>query len=82
MTSGGQCVMTSGTVLMLLWSASSLDMHTLEVSDSDGEGCDNQLLHPYTHTHTHTHTRTHTHTLLHCLHCVQVIGGSYIFSHS
>ena len=32
MTSGGQFVMTSGTTLMLLWSASSWDMHTLEVS--------------------------------------------------
>ena len=32
MTSGGQCVMTAGTALMLLWSASSWDMHTLEVS--------------------------------------------------
>ena len=33
MTSGGQCVMTSGTALMLLWSASSWDMHILEVSE-------------------------------------------------
>ena len=32
MTSGGQCVMTLGTVLMLLWSASNWDTHTLEVS--------------------------------------------------
>ena len=32
MTSGGQCVMTFGTALMLLWSASNWDMHTLEVS--------------------------------------------------
>jgi len=32
MTSGGQCVMISGTALMRLWSASSLDMHSLEVS--------------------------------------------------
>ena len=32
MTSGGQCVMTTGTALMLLWSVNSLDMHTLEVS--------------------------------------------------
>ena len=32
MTSGGQCVMTAGTPLMLLWSADSWDMHTLEVS--------------------------------------------------
>ena len=31
MTSGGQCVMTPGTTLMLLWSASNWDMHTLEV---------------------------------------------------
>ena len=31
MTSGGQCVMTSGTVLMLLWSVISWDMHTQEV---------------------------------------------------
>ena len=33
MTSGGQCVMTPGTALMLLWSASSWDMHILEVSE-------------------------------------------------
>ena len=32
MTSGGQCVMTAGAVQMLLSSASSWDMHTLEVS--------------------------------------------------
>ena len=32
MTSGGQCVMTAGTVMMPQWSASSWDMHTLEVS--------------------------------------------------
>ena len=32
MTSGGLCVMTSGTVLMLLLSANNWDMHTLEVS--------------------------------------------------
>ena len=32
MISGGQCVMTPGTTLMLLWSASNWDMHTLEVS--------------------------------------------------
>ena len=32
MTSGGQCVMTPGTILMLLWSASNWNMHTLEVS--------------------------------------------------
>ena len=32
MTSGEQCVMTTGTTLMLLWSANSWDMHTLEVS--------------------------------------------------
>ena len=31
MTSGGPCVMTTGTTLMLLWFASSWDMHTLEV---------------------------------------------------
>ena len=31
MTSGGQCVMISGTALMLLWSASNWDMHTMEV---------------------------------------------------
>ena len=31
MTSGGQCVMTYGTALMLLWSASNCDMNTLEV---------------------------------------------------
>ena len=34
MTNGGQCVMMAGTVLMLLWSASSSDMELLEVSDS------------------------------------------------
>ena len=34
MTSGGQCVMTAGAQLMLLWSASSWDMHTLEVSET------------------------------------------------
>ena len=32
MTSGGQCVMTLGTPLMLLLSASSWDMQPLEVS--------------------------------------------------
>ena len=32
MTSGGQCVMTTGTTLMLLWSANNWDMHTLDVS--------------------------------------------------
>ena len=32
MTSGGQCVMTTGTAIMLLWSASNWDMHTLGVS--------------------------------------------------
>ena len=32
-TPGGQCVMTPGTTLMLLWSASNWDMHTMEVSD-------------------------------------------------
>jgi len=32
MTSGGQCAMTAGAVLMLLSSASSWDMHTLEVN--------------------------------------------------
>ena len=31
-TSGGQCVMTAGTPLMLLWSADSWDTLTLEVS--------------------------------------------------
>ena len=34
MTSGGQCVMTAGAALMQLWSVSSWDMHTLEVSTS------------------------------------------------
>ena len=34
MTSGGQCVMTAGTVLMPQWSANSWDMDTLEVSAS------------------------------------------------
>ena len=33
MTSGGQCVMTAGTPLMLLWSANSWDTHMLEVSE-------------------------------------------------
>ena len=33
-TSGGQCVMTAGAPLMLLWSADSWDMHTLEVSET------------------------------------------------
>ena len=32
MTSGGQCVMTHGIALMLLWSASSWDILSLEVS--------------------------------------------------
>ena len=32
MTSGEQCVMTSGVDLMLLWSVDNLDMLTLEVS--------------------------------------------------
>ena len=32
MTSGGQCVMMAGAVLMQLWSASSWDMQPLEVS--------------------------------------------------
>ena len=32
MTSGGQCVMIAGIPLMLQWCASSLDMHSLEVS--------------------------------------------------
>ena len=32
MIPGGQCVMTCGTALMLLWSASNWNMHTLEVS--------------------------------------------------
>ena len=31
MTSGGLCVMTPGTVLMLLWSANNWDMRTQEV---------------------------------------------------
>ena len=31
-TSGGQCVMITGIPLMPLWSVSSWDMHTLEVS--------------------------------------------------
>ena len=33
MIPGGQCVMTPGITLMLLWSASSWDMHTLEVAN-------------------------------------------------
>ena len=32
MTSGGQCVMTTGTTLMLLWSANNWDMLILQVS--------------------------------------------------
>ena len=32
MTSGGQCVMIAGTVMMPLWSANNWDMHILEVS--------------------------------------------------
>ena len=32
MTSGGECVVTTGTALMLRWSASSLDMQPIEVS--------------------------------------------------
>ena len=40
MTSGGQCVMTPGTALMLLWSASSWDSHTLEVRLSVWWKCD------------------------------------------
>ena len=32
MTSGGQCVMMAGTMLMLRWSASSWDMRIPEVS--------------------------------------------------
>jgi len=31
-TSGGQCVMITGTTLMPLWCADNWDMHTLEVS--------------------------------------------------
>ena len=34
MISGEQCVMTAGTALMQLQSASNWDMHTLEVSTS------------------------------------------------
>ena len=34
MTSGGQCVITAGTGLMLPWSANSWVMHTPEVSAS------------------------------------------------
>ena len=34
MTSGGQCVITAGTLLMLQWSAGNWDMPTLEVSAS------------------------------------------------
>ena len=40
MTSGGQCVMTPGTALMLLWSASNWVMHTLEVSLCNNIRCD------------------------------------------
>ena len=36
MTSGGQCVMTAGAVLMQLWFVCSWDMHTLEVSGNNG----------------------------------------------
>ena len=38
MTSGGQCVMTAGTPLMLLLSADNWDMHTLEVSLVSNDG--------------------------------------------
>ena len=34
MTSGGRYVMTAGAALMQLWSVSSWDMHTVEVSGS------------------------------------------------
>ena len=34
MTSGGQCVMMAGTVLMPVWSANNWDMHSREVSAS------------------------------------------------
>jgi len=40
MNSGGQCVMTAGTVLMRLWSASSWDMHTLKVRTLFNRGHD------------------------------------------
>ena len=39
MTSGEQCVMMAGTVLMPVWSADNWDMHTLEVS-AVGNVCD------------------------------------------
>ena len=32
MTSGGQCVMTPGTTMMLLWSANNWDMNMLVLS--------------------------------------------------
>ena len=32
MKPGGQCVMTTGATLMLLWSVGNWDMHILEVS--------------------------------------------------
>ena len=46
MTSGGQCVMTAGTVSMPLWSASSWDMHTLKVSAITDSGWSDILVFP------------------------------------
>ena len=44
MTSGGQCVMTAGTVLMPVWSASSWVMQLLEVSANNVQGKQECLL--------------------------------------
>ena len=44
MTSGGQCVMTTGTVLMPVWSADNWDMHTLEVSGSTDDCIRNMIV--------------------------------------
>ena len=44
MTSGGQCVMMAGVVLMQLLSASNWDTHTLEVRTTKGTtNCDFNL---------------------------------------
>ena len=43
MTSGGQCVMMTGTLLMPVWSASSWVMQPLEVSTNTVQ-CDQEFL--------------------------------------
>ena len=43
MTNGGQCVMTAGTVLMPVWSASSWDMLPQEVSENNVQ-CEQECL--------------------------------------